>query len=105
MNFCTLAVFLPLLSAPVIGLAGSPAQGARANLLLNAVVLCLTIAVIAAPGSGLIHADGLSMIFGVLTSFVSLTTAISNIGFVHSGGEKLSTRRWRVYHAMCQVVL
>ena len=105
MNFCALAVLLPLLAAPVIGLTGSPARGAMANLLLNIVVFFLTIAVFASPGGGLVHADGLGMIFGVLTSFVSLTTAISNLAFVRSGGEALTLRRWRVYHAMCQVIL
>lgn len=105
MNFCTLAVFLPLLAAPLIGLVGTPRQGALINLVLNIVVFFITMAVFEVPGSGLIHADALGMIFGVLTSFVSLTTAISNIGFVRSGSETMSIRRWRVYHAMCQVVL
>jgi hydrogenase-4 component F len=105
MNFCTLAVLLPLLAAPVIGLTGGPARGAMANLLLNIVEFFLTIAVFASPGSGLVHADGLGMIFGVLTSFVSLTTAAGNLAFVRGGGETLTLRRWRVYHAMCQVIL
>ena len=65
MNFCALAVLLPLLAAPVIALTGGPTRGAMANLLLNIVVFFLTIAVFASPGSGLVHADGLGMVFGV----------------------------------------
>jgi hydrogenase-4 component F len=105
MNFCIFAVFLPLLASPFLGLLGTPAQGALANLALSAVVFLLTLAVFSAPGSGLIHADSLAMIFGALTGFVSLTTAIANVEFVRHGNEKLSPRRWRVYHAMCQAVL
>ena len=105
MNFCVLAILVPLLAAPVIGLTGGPERGAMANLVLNVAVFFLTIAVFTSPGSGLVHADGLGMIFGVLTSFVSLTTAISNLAFVRSGNEALTLHRWRVYHAMCQVVL
>ncbi|GLR68787.1 oxidoreductase [Acidocella aquatica] len=105
MNLCLPAVFLPLLAAPAMGVFGTRAQGAVANLVLNVIVFGFTIAVFFGPGSGLIHADGLGMIFGVLTSFVSLMTALSNLSFVWGGNEVLSLRRWRVYHAMCQVVL
>ena len=105
MNLCLPAVFLPLLAAPAIGAFGTRAQGAIANVVMNVIVFGLTIGVCFEPGSGLIHADDLGMIFGVLTGFVGLTTALSNISFVWSGNEVLSLRRWRVYHSMCQVVL
>ena len=85
MNFSVLAVILPFLAAPFLGFLGTPAQGAIANLALNAVVFILTLAVFFSPGTGLIHADQLGMIFGALTAFVSLTTAITNIAFVRRG--------------------
>ncbi|HQT45765.1 MAG: hypothetical protein B7X08_01555 [Acidocella sp. 20-63-7] len=105
MNLSAAAAILPLLCAPLIGTLGSPAQGARANLAVAAATFLLTLAAFTAPGSGLVHADSLGLIFGVLTSFVALTTGISNLAFVRAGNEHLSLRRWRVYHAMCQVVL
>ena len=93
MNLCLPAVFLPLLAAPAIGAFGTRAQGAIANVVMNVIVFVLTIVVCFEPGSGLIHADDLGMIFGVLTGFVGLTTALSNISFVWSGNEVLSLRR------------
>jgi len=99
------AVLLPLLAAPVLGLAGAPLQGAWANLLLNAVVFSLTLLVWVSPGSGLLHADALGVIFGMISGFVGLTTAIGNISFVRGELDSMSLRRWRVYHAMCQVML
>jgi len=102
MTFCTAAVLIPLCAAPVLGLFGSPSFGARANLGLTALVFLLTLCVFASPGQGLVHADALGMLFGALTGFVSLTTAVSNIGFA----ETLPARsRTRVYHAMSQVML
>jgi hydrogenase-4 component F len=105
MNFPALAVLLPFLAAPFLGLLGRPMPGAIANLAVNAVVFCLTLLTFAGPGTGLIHADALGTIFGILTGLISLTTAIANLDFVRNGGEIMSLRRWRVYHAMCQVVL
>jgi hydrogenase-4 component F len=99
------AVLLPLLAAIVIGFVGTPLLGAYANLALCAAVFGLTVAVAWSPGSGLLHADHLGMIFGVLSGFIGLTTAISNIAFVRGELERMSVRRWRVYHAMCQVML
>jgi hydrogenase-4 component F len=99
------AAFLPLLSAPIIGFVGKPMHGALANLALCFVVFLLTFAVFKNPGGGLIHADNLGMIFGVLTSFVALSTSLTNIGFVRSEIARMSVRRWRVYHAMCAVML
>jgi hydrogenase-4 component F len=102
MNVCALAVILPLLSAPVLAITGTPQFGARANLALTSLVFALTLGVFAAPGQGLVHADALGMVFGALTGFVSLTTAVSNLGFAAS----LPARgRTRLYHAMCQVML
>jgi hydrogenase-4 component F len=105
MNYCILAAFLPLLAAPLIGLLGAPVRGAYANLAINIMVFALTIAVFTGPGSGLIHADALGIVFGILTGFVSLSTAIGNLSFVRHNIQKFSTRRWRVYHAMCQIML
>jgi hydrogenase-4 component F len=104
MNFSVLSVILPFLAAPFLGFLGTPAQGASANLALNAVMFILTLAVFFSPGTGLIHADQLGMIFGALTAFVSLTTSITNIAFVRRGSEQMSERRWRIYHAMCLVL-
>jgi hydrogenase-4 component F len=105
MNLCGLAVLLPLAAAPCLGLFGTPNGGAIANLSVSAVTFALTCAAFTAPGSGLIHADPLGLIFGALTGAVSLTTAIANLDFVKNGKEILSTRRWRLYHAMCAVML
>ncbi len=98
-------IFLPLLAAPLLGLFGSPRQGAQANAVLAGLVFALTLAVFAAPGAGLVHADDLGLIFGAITGFTGLTTAITNIYYVREAEPRLSLRRWRVYHAMCQVVL
>jgi hydrogenase-4 component F len=45
------------------------------------------------------------MIFGLLAGFVALTTAISNIDFVRGEVEAMTPRRWRIHHAMCQLML
>jgi hydrogenase-4 component F len=99
------AVFLPLLAAPVVGLVGRPSQGALANLLLCGLVFLLTLGVYWRPGTGLVRADGLGALFGVLTGFVALTTAFTNIAFVRAESAFMSARRWQVYHAMFQVML
>jgi len=105
MSFCLLAVIVPLLGAPLLGLLGTAGQGAWGNLILNGVIFALTLLAFADPGAGLIHADTLGLVFGALTGFVGLTTAAANIAFVRAGAATLSLRRWRVYHAMCQVLL
>jgi len=105
MNFPALAIFLALCSGPLLGLLGKPLAGAFANLALSAMVFGLSIAAFWGPGSGLIHADTLGLIFGALTAFISLTTAAGNIAFVRGGEAMMSQRRWRVYHAMCAVLL
>jgi hydrogenase-4 component F len=105
MNLCAMAIALPLVAAPALGLLGTPAQGALANAVLNGAVFLLTLAAFWAPGAGLIHADPLGLVFGAVTGFIGLTTALANISYVAGALPRLSLRRWRVYHAMCQVVL
>ncbi len=105
MSIALAAVLLPLLSAIWLGCFGGKMAGAYANLLICVVLFLLTLAVPASPGAFMLHADDLSMIFGVLTGFVGLTTAIANIGFVRGEEGGFGVRRWRVYHAMSQAVL
>jgi hydrogenase-4 component F len=105
MNFCLPAIFLPLAAAPFLALFGRPATGAAANVILTAIVFVCALGVFEAPGTGLIAADGLGMIFGLLTAFIALTTAIGNLAFLRAGEAQLSLSRWRLYHAMCQIVL
>jgi hydrogenase-4 component F len=105
MSLALAAALLPLCAALPLGLLGSPRQGAMANLLLCGVTFLLTLGVFADPGAGLVHADSLGMLFGALTGFVGLTTAIANLGFVAASLDALSLNRWRIYHAMFQLVL
>jgi hydrogenase-4 component F len=105
MSAAALAVLLPVLAALCLGVAGTPLRGAYVNLCVCAVVFLLTIGVFFSPGAGVVQADQLGMIFGLLGGFVALTTAIANIGFVRGEAENMSARRWRVYHAMCQLML
>jgi hydrogenase-4 component F len=105
MSSAVIAVLLPLLAAPVIGLVGTPMAGAWASLGVAVAVFLVTLTVVASPGGGLIHADTLGVIFGMLTGFVALTTAAQNLSFVRGEQGQGSARRWRVYHAMCQVML
>jgi hydrogenase-4 component F len=105
MSSAVIAVLLPLLAAPVIGLVGTPMAGAWASLGVAVAVFLVTLTVFASPGGGLIHADTLGVIFGMLTGFVALTTAAQNLSFVRGEQGQGSARRWRVYHAMCQVML
>jgi hydrogenase-4 component F len=105
MSAAALAVLLPVLAAIGLGVAGTPLRGAYANLIVCAVVFLLTIGVFFSPGAGVVQADPLGMIFGLLGGFIALTTAISNIDFVRGEVENMSPGRWRVYHAMCQLML
>jgi len=105
MSAALLAVLIPLLAAPLLGLFGTPRAGAYANFILNLIILPLTLAATLSRGEGLLHADGLGIIFGILTGFVGLSTAISNIAFVRGETSGMSVRSWRVYHAMCQVMI
>jgi hydrogenase-4 component F len=105
MSAALAAVLLALLAAPALGFAGAPLRGAKANLMVCAGLFLLTLAVPASPGSGLLHADPLGIIFGMLTGFVGLTAAVTNFAFVRGEMTQMSTRRWRAYHAMFQILL
>ncbi|MDE8346854.1 MAG: proton-conducting transporter membrane subunit [Acidocella sp.] len=105
MSFALAAICLPLFATVFLALAGSPLLGARINLGLSTAVFALTLGVVSHPGHGLVAADPLGAIFGVLTGFVSLTIGVSNIGFVRCEQAGFSHRQWRVYHALCQMVL
>ncbi len=98
-------IFLPFAAAVFLGLWGTPVQGAIINALLSGIVFLFTLAAFTAPGSGLIHADALGLVFGVLTSFIALTTALANIDYVRGAEARISKRLWRLYHALCQIVL
>jgi hydrogenase-4 component F len=105
MTYSVMAILLPFLAAPFLALLGGPGAGAVANLGVSAVTFALTMIVSFAPGLGLVRADDLGILFGMLSGFVGFTTAIANIGFVQVEAGRMSVRRWRVYHAMCQVML
>ncbi len=105
MSFAVLAILLPLLAAPVLAAFGQPRGGATANLLLSLLVFALTLLAGFAPGLGLVHADALGVIFGTLTGFIGVTTALANLAFVRIGQMAMTLRRWRLYHAMTQAVL
>ncbi len=105
MSAALAAIVLPLLAAPVLALVGAPRQGAQANLALNAVVFLLTMLAADSPGGGLVHADGLGIVFGIVSGFVGLTTAINNLGFVRAELDRMSRRSWRMHHAACQTLL
>jgi hydrogenase-4 component F len=96
---------VPVLSALGLGFFGSPRVGSWLNLGTTFCVFLITFGVGISPGAGLLHADHLGLVFGVLTGFVAFTTAVNNIGFVHREIARMSVRRWRVYHAMSQVML
>ncbi len=100
-----LPIILPFLAAIVLGVIGTPVRGAIANAALSLVVFLLTIAAFTAPGSGLIHADSLGLLFGALTGFIAFTTSLANIGYVRGAEPRLTPPLWRLYHALCQVVL
>ncbi|HQT64177.1 MAG: hypothetical protein B7Z75_09150 [Acidocella sp. 20-57-95] len=105
MSLAVLAVLFPLLAAIPLALTGSAVRASYVNLALTGVTFLLTIGTIFSPGHGLIHADNLGLIFGVISGFVAFTTAINNISFIQSEQGRKSIRRWRLYHAMCQVML
>lgn len=105
MSIALFAVLVPLLAAIPLALAGSARSASYFNLALNAVTFALTLGVGFSPGSGMLHADNLGIIFGMVSGFVGFTTSINNIGFIKSEQGRKSIRRWRLYHAMCQVML
>ncbi|MBU6448791.1 MAG: hydrogenase 4 subunit F [Rhodospirillales bacterium] len=105
MNFAALAIALPFLAASLLGLAGTPRQGAVANAAACAVLLVLTLAVFWGHGAGLVAADPLGALFGVLTGFIGFTASLVNIGYVSADAARMPTQRWRLYHALFQIVL
>jgi hydrogenase-4 component F len=105
MSCAMVAILLPLLAAPLLGLFGKPMAGAYVSLGIGLVTFLITLMVGFSPGTGLVRADTLGAMFGVVSGFVGLTTAVSNIAFVRAEQERMSARRIRVYHAMCQVML
>ena len=107
MSFAAIADMLPFMAAIGLGLTGAPNRGASINLGTCILVFGLTLLAFLQPAAGsfLLQADPLGMIFGVLTGFVALTTAISNIDFVRGEAERMTAQSWRIYHAMCQVLL
>lgn len=98
-------ILLPFLAAFVLAATGTAVGGAIANAALSFVVFLLTLAVFTAPGHGLIHADALGLLFGVLTSFIAFTTALANIDYVRNAEPRLTLPLWRLYHALCQIIL
>ncbi|WP_298216995.1 proton-conducting transporter membrane subunit [Acidocella sp.] len=105
MNFALSAIALPLLAALGLGLAGTPRQGALANAGVCAALLALTLGVFWHGGGGLVAADRLAALFGVLTGLAGLTAALVNIGYVTAEAARMPPRRWRLYHALFQIVL
>ncbi len=105
MNFALLAIALPFLAALCLGLAGAPRQGAIANAAVSAVLFALTLAVFWHGGAGLVAADPLAALFGAVTGFVGFTTSLANIGYVAADEMRMPARRWRIYHAIFQIVL
>jgi hydrogenase-4 component F len=105
MSCAVMAILLPLLAAPLLGLLGKPMAGAYASLGVCFVTCLITLMAGFSPGTGLVRADTLGAMFGVVTGFVGFTTAVSNIAFVRAEQARMSARRIRVYHAMCQVML
>ena len=105
MSFVEMAVMAPLLAAGCLAWFGQPVAGARANLAVAGAVFLLTILAGAGPGLGLVHADGLALIFGGLTGLIGLTIALGNVAFVNDAGATLSLRRWRGHHALFQAAL
>lgn len=100
-----LPILLPFIAALGLGFLGVPRVGAIANAVVSGAVFVLTLAVFTAPGSGLFHADALGLIFGALTGFIAFTTSLANIAYVNGAEGRMTPPRWRLYHALCQVVL
>ena len=105
MNFAVLAIALPFLAAVPLGLVAAPRQGAIANAAVSAALFVLTLAVFWGHGTGLVVVDALGAVFGTVTGFVGLTASLVNIGYVSADAARMPARRWRLYHALFQVVL
>ena len=105
MNFAALAIALPFLAAVLLGLLGAPRQGAVANAAVSAALFVLTLAVFWGHGAGLVAVDKLGALFGTVTGFVGFSASLVNIGYVSADAARMPARRWRLYHALFQVVL
>ncbi|HTQ71572.1 MAG TPA: proton-conducting transporter membrane subunit [Acidocella sp.] len=105
MSFALLAIALPFLAAVCLGFAGAPRQGAIANAAVSGALFVLTLAVFWHGGSGLVAADPLAALFGAVSGFVGFTTSLANIGYVSADEARMPVHRWRLYHALFQVVL
>ncbi|MGE4480469.1 proton-conducting transporter membrane subunit [Acidocella sp.] len=105
MNFALVAIVWPFAAALVLGLVGGPRLGAIVNALASAVLFALTLAVFWHGGSGLVAADPLGALFGAVSGFAGLTTALANIGYVAGDEARMTRGRWRIYHALFQIVL
>jgi hydrogenase-4 component F len=103
-NLCLLPVAVTVVSVPFLAFLGTPNQGAVANAVLSGVVFLLTLLAFFGPGSGLLHADQLGLVFGAVTGFAGFTTAIANIFYVRGAALRLGVKRWRLYHVMCQII-
>lgn len=99
------AILLCFCGAVGLGLFGTPRAGAVVNAALCCVVFLLTLAGFTAPGHGLLHADDMGLVFGALTGCTALTAALANIAYVRGAEARLRPALWRLYHALCQIVL
>ncbi len=105
MNFALFAIALPLLAAALLGLLGAPRQGAVANAVASLALFGLTLAVFWGHSEGLVAVDPLAALFGTVTGFVGLTAALVNVGYVSTDVARMPAQRWRLYHALFQIVL
>ncbi|MBU6419399.1 MAG: hydrogenase 4 subunit F [Proteobacteria bacterium] len=105
MNFAALAIALPFVAAALLGLVGTPRQGAIGNAVASLALFGLTLAVFWGHSEGLVAVDPLAALFGTVTGFVGLTAALVNIGYVSVDAARMPARRWRLYHTLFQIVL
>lgn len=100
MNFLLLAIGLPLLGALVLLAVGGSRLGGIANAVISMAVFIVTLLVWT---SG--QATALAALFGVLSGFVGLTTALANIGSRGVKGGSFVDQHRRYDHTLFQVLL
>lgn len=105
MSFAWIVIAWPFLAALVLGLAGGPRAGAIGNAVACAVSFALSLALFAYGGDGLVATDALASLFGTVSGFVGLTASLVNISYVMGDAARMPVRRWRLYHALFQIVL
>lgn len=116
MSLALPAIALPFVAALLLGLIGAPRFGAVLNAAANGVLCALTLAVAVHgadagadvgvnTGAGLFAADRLGEVFGAITGFVGFTASLANIPYVLADAGRMPPRRWRLYHALFQIVL